>query len=582
MLLNKLKEYGERAADDTSAPDEFVLKPVPWVVHLSSSGELQGVVRTSGGGDGRDLGKPLVIPALRRSGTNVKPTLLADKAQFVFRDEGGRVPQCEEFRALVDWYAKTTGSADAAIVAAFLAKATLPIADMRPTDVVTFAVDGRLPVREPEVVPIWQRLAPRLRAKGLPSLTVHFLQALLSEDDSSERSVCLICGEVRHAARTHPVPLRLPRAVADQQVAIVSANKDVFYSFGLEQSYLAPTCLPCANSYGRGLNALLSAKSTHMTIGKVVFIFWTRAPTPAFNWGSFLSDPDPGQVYALNDSVRRGTTPVEFDDEAFCAAALSGSGGRAVVRDWIDTTVGEVRRHAARWFQLQEIVDAHGAPHRPLGLHALAFGTVRKPADLPTTVPRTLFHAALAGTPLPLEIAFQAVRRNRAERGVDRQRASLIKLVLLSQAPPPKENFMVALETEHPSVAYHCGRLLAILEGVQRAALPGVNATILDRFFGTASSAPAGVFGRLMQGAQHHLARLDRDRRGAYVALQRNIEEVCTHIPAFPRTLNLEEQALFSLGYYHQRANDRAQAAARRDAPTPEPTDPSESLDQGA
>lgn len=471
---------------------------------------------------------------------------------------------------------------------------------MRPTDVVTFAVDGRLPVREPEVVPVWQRLAPRLRAKGLPSLTVHFLQALLSEDDSSERSVCLICGEVRHAARTHPVPLRLPRAVADQQVAIVSANKDAFYSFGLEQSYLAPTCLGCANSYGRGLNALLSAKSTHMTIGKVVFIFWTRAPTAAFNWGSFLSDPDPGQVYALIDSVRRGTTPVEFDDEAFYAAALSGSGGRAVVRDWIDTTVGEVRRHAARWFQLQEIVDAAGKPHPPFGLDGLAASTVRRRAngkpqykDLPVSTSRALLRSALAGRPLPLELAFQAVRRCRAEQAakdrftryqqaVTTERASLIKLVLLSQAPPPKENFMVALETEHPSVAYHCGRLLATLEGVQRAALPGVNATIIDRFFGTASSAPAGVFGRLMQGAQHHLARLERDRRGAYVALQRNIEEVCTHIPAFPRTLNLEEQALFSLGYYHQRANDRAQAAARRDAPTPEPTDPSESLDQGA
>lgn len=135
---------------------------------------------------------------------------------------------------------------------------------------------------------------------------------------------------------------------------------------------------------------------------------------------------------------------------------------------------------------------------------------------------------------------------------------------------------MVALESEHPSVAYQCGRLLAVLEEIQRAALPGINATIIDRFFGTASSAPAGVFGRLVRGSQHHLAKLERDRRGAYVSLQRRMEEVCGRIPAypaFPRTLNLEEQALFCLGYYHQRANDRAELAARSAATHLDPTD---------
>ena len=65
-----------------------------------------------------------------------------------------------------------------------------------------------------------------------------------------------------------------------------------------------------------------------------------------------------------------------------------------------------------------------------------------------------------------------------------------------------------------------------MLEEIQRAALPGVKATIVDRFFGTASTAPASVFGRLMRGGQPHLAKLERDRPGAYGALQRRLEEV--------------------------------------------------------
>jgi len=163
-----------------------------------------------------------------------------------------------------------------------------------------------------------------------------------------------------------------------------------------------------------------------------------------------------------------------------------------------------------------------------------------------------------------MELAFEAVRRNRAEQTITRPRAALIKLVLLSQERDYEEDFMVSLETNHPNKAYQLGRLLAVLEEVQRAALPGVNATIIDRFFGTASSAPAAVFGRLLRGAQPHLTKLERDRRGAFLALQRRLEEVCTQVEGFPKTLTLEQQALFSLGYYHQRANDRAEMAAAR------------------
>jgi len=139
---------------------------------------------------------------------------------------------------------------------------------------------------------------------------------------------------------------------------------------------------------------------------------------------------------------------------------------------------------------------------------------------------------------------------------------------------------LVALDPGHPSPAYHCGRLLAVLDEVQRAALPGVNATIIDRFFGTASTAPGSVFSRLVRGAQPHLGKLQRNRAGAYVALQGRLEEILGHIQNFPRTLTLEEQGLFALGYYHQRAQDRGEAheaaERRRAANTSATTDSQE------
>jgi len=114
------------------------------------------------------------------------------------------------------------------------------------------------------------------------------------------------------------------------------------------------------------------------------------------------------------------------------------------------------------------------------------------------------------------------------------------------------------LPNEHP--AYLCGRLLAELEQAQRAALPGAKAGIVDRYYGTACTAPASIFGTLIQNAQAHLAKLERDNPGAYYGIQSTLEDILSRLPAFPLTLSLSEQSLFALGYYHQRAYNRDQA----------------------
>jgi CRISPR-associated protein Csd1 len=135
----------------------------------------------------------------------------------------------------------------------------------------------------------------------------------------------------------------------------------------------------------------------------------------------------------------------------------------------------------------------------------------------------------------------------------------LIKLVLRS-GQKEEEDRMVSLDLDSPNPAYRCGRLFAVLEEAQRLAVPGIKATIGDRFYGAASSAPISVFARLLQGAKAHLGKLERDRPGAYRGLQRRLEEVMGGLKEFPRTLSLEQQAMFALGYYHQKAFDRAQA----------------------
>ena len=218
-----------------------------------------------------------------------------------------------------------------------------------------------------------------------------------------------------------------------------------------------------------------------------------------------------------------------------------------------------VGRSLCRWFVCQRIVGPRGEEPRPLGLLPLAGATVRELRDLPPTLLPLLLRAALLAKPLPRGLLMQAVQRCKAAQGVTIAQAALVKLCLLGTGMY-KEDSMQQLERGNPAPAYQCGRLMAVLERAQEAALPGINATITDRFFGTASTAPASVFSRLVRGAQPHLSKLRRDNPGAYGAIQRELEETLAGINEFPKVLTLEQQGLFALGYYHQRAASRAQA----------------------
>jgi CRISPR-associated protein Csd1 len=76
---------------------------------------------------------------------------------------------------------------------------------------------------------------------------------------------------------------------------------------------------------------------------------------------------------------------------------------------------------------------------------------------------------------------------------------------------------------------------------------------MVDRYFGAACATPAVVFPRLMKMAQHHASK---SVRGDW--FQRQIQDVVNGLDAndaFPSTLPLEQQGLFSIGYYHQRAD---------------------------
>jgi CRISPR-associated protein Csd1 len=553
MLLERLREYSGGLDLPPRMYDKMRIK---WLIDLDLEGEFRGFVQTQGTEKKNDPGKEYIAPHIGKT-SGVKARLLAENGEYVLglaRDPQKAAKVAERHQAFVEQVRKCATATQEPLVEAVLRFldnldiASLPVPDdLNPAHNLTFRVDGTMPISLKSVQDYWGNMATGGKKDRAES--------------SQGYMECLVCGELRQPVKR--LQFKIKRIPGPQRsgLALISANQQAFESYGLEESLIAPTCQDCGERFSKAANDLIEDERTHITIGPLVYLFWTREEQ-GFSIPSLLSTPEPEEVKALLSSAFSGKeVATDIDETPFYATAFSASGGRVAVRDWLDTTVGEAKRHLARYFALQRIAERDGTEGRPLRLYDLAAATVRDlNKDLPPNVPRVLLHVALKGGPLPTWLLFQAVKRNRSEQRITRPRAALIKMVLLSQQDHVTlEDTMEKLNSANRDPAYLCGRLFALLEAVQRAAIPGSNTTITDRFFGTASSAPASVFGRLLRGAQAHLNKLRKEKTGTYEALQRRLEDVQRGLTTFPRILTLEEQGLFSLGYYHQRAADRAQ-----------------------
>ena len=556
MLLQRLRDYASRL---DLPPTLYAEGPVRYIVELSAGGRLLSPrpVDTGDPANARTRrGVRRNVPQIQRT-SGIRPLLLADTSKYTFGlardpDKQARADACHNaYLELVTRCAAETGELAAQAVVDFLAEeptAQLDLVnDFDREAILTFRVDGVLPIDLPAVQAFWAREHDPTAADGADAQVMQ----------------CLVCGRRRPVLDRLQAKIKGVPGGRTSGTSIISANRDAFKSYGLRASLIAPTCAECGELFTKGLNALLAGENTSYRLGGVAFVFWTREPVPEFNPIRGVAQPDPQYVQALLESTFTGRPPGQFDATPFYASTLSGSGGRTVVRDWIDTTVGEVIAQLASWFRRQRIAALDTDDPAPLGLYALAAATVRDPrTDLAVPTPRALLRCALKGEPLPYGLLEQVVRRNRAEQRVTRPRAALIKLVLHSQQRL-EEDAMVGLDLDSTNPAYRCGRLLAVLGQIQYAAIRVDS--VVDRFYGSASTAPASVFGRLTHGAQHHLSKLQRDRPAAHSALRDRLAEIMSGIPSsgFPRTLGLEGQGLFALGFYHQRAHDRAQMRAR-------------------
>ena len=153
------------------------------------------------------------------------------------------------------------------------------------------------------------------------------------------------------------------------------------------------------------------------------------------------------------------------------------------------------------------------------------------------------------GTGYPRTLPGAVIARIRAEKAVTGAQAAICRACLARdhRLGFEREDAPVSLDRDETHPAYRLGRLFAVCERVQRAALGTVNASIRDRYFGAASSTPATVFPLLARRCANHVTSLRRREKSRGLAhwYELEIDAILDGIgTAFPRSLRLEDQGV--------------------------------------
>ncbi|MFV2198740.1 type I-C CRISPR-associated protein Cas8c/Csd1 [Nocardiopsis sp. LOL_012] len=597
MLLNRLVEHAPHL---DLPPVYYRHRRVRWVISLDAQGQVKSV-DSSGApalGSLADTDNPngaeLATPYVYRSGSKPPPTLLVDTLQYVLampandsaKAEAEAIRRNDTYIDLVQRWAEHNqeDTTVAEAVTAFFHRRDhrhLHIPEKaKPSDIVALRVEGRWAHEVSSAVSVWRTVvSDRKGGKAGPG-------------------VCLACGREGVLLDTIPEPVKagsipVPTGMGRDTV-LVSVNKSAQGRGGRTQLSDIPICDGCGSTATAVLNSLLAKDEHRYRTSDSVTVWWLKRPTK-MSFLRSLRQARPEDIRALFtelDQPHTGLVNSRTDPNAFYALTLSANQSRVVVRDWLDIPLREAMTHARTWFDDHRIQDLWQTEPQYVGLGRMARCLGRwKDEDKkyvdrsePKDAERTLLAMALRGeNHRPPESLLQHLdQRIGADGRLDLPRMALLKLLLIRLNPDLRETVMPTLNPEDTHPAILCGRLFAIFEQIQYQALrdpetkKGPNTTIADKYFTAAKARPLPVMEMIHDTAKSHLKKLRRDNRGAWSGLNRRLEELYTRLGwAPPATLDLEGRALFTLGYYQQRADDRAAAArakAAKDNSDDEPT----------
>jgi CRISPR-associated protein Csd1 len=401
------------------------------------------------------------------------------------------------------------------------------------------------------------------------------LWSRLSAGADRSEAACLVTGERGPFVRLHP-SIKGVWGAQTAGASIVSFNLDAFTSYGHEQGENAPVSDAAAFAYTTTLNHFLQKGSNHrIQIGDASTVFWADAGDAGAAveaediFASFLAvneKQETSKVGVILKAIHDGM-PIEDikpnlpEDVRFYVLALAPNAARLSVRFYIEDDFGVIAERYAEHVHRLRIEPPPREAMPSMWRLLIETATLRKSENIVPSLAGEWMRSILSGAPYPLTLLSTLLMRLRADHDVNALRVAVIKSVLIRNFG---DSFIrkvpVSLDPENHEPGYLLGRLFAVYERIQTAALGrDVNATIKDKFYGAAASQPRKVFPMLDKGSRPHLSKLGKESKGYQIVLERKIGEIMEVMSPgadpFPAHLPDRQQGLFALGYYHQRSD---------------------------
>ena len=567
MILQSLVNYyGKLVEKGAISKPGFANVKIAWAVELDDSGSIIGVhpLKTESKDGKKMLPREITLPAPVKKTSGERSNFLWENAEYLLgistKDDTAKT--AKRFATAKELH--ETLLADLHTPVAEAIKSYFATCDPQKTAELlpdgcmeelqkganlTFLYQNKFPNAFPELCAAWDRY--------------------YGGKKEGELLVDIVTGEVVVPEETHPAIKNVLNAQSSG-AALVSFNAEAFTSFGREQNLNAPMGKDTAFAYTSALNNLTADQGHRQHIGDMTVVYWSEDAEDAYRVvmdslleGSEDADTD-AELHSIMQNIAAGRdTPfggtVLSPENAFYILGISPNAARLSVRFFRQSSFGDVVSHIKQHYDDIAMISDGRSKWDCIPLWALLKETVNPKSSDKTPAPQLAgdtLRAVLTGGRYPETLYAQTILRIRAEHEITRGKAAIVKGYLLRNTKNRndykeiKEASTMALNEESNYTPYVLGRLFSVLEAAQSAANSGINSTIKDRYFNSACATPAAVFPILMKLANSHLKKLGG---GAQVFYGKQIGDLAARLETeFPKTLSLQEQGAFILGYYHQ------------------------------
>ncbi len=385
-----------------------------------------------------------------------------------------------------------------------------------------------------------------------------------SNNEDSHKAICLVTGNSSNCvATTTATPIIGSQAVAKLVAFQVNSGYD---SYGKIKGSNASISVEAEACYTTALNRLLQKDSLNkFTIGGRTFVFWSSSNNAAsrqvescfYNFLTNIKSDDPNrrihEVRQVLNAIYSGLLTIQNKDK-FYILGLAPNSARIAVIYWQETTVKDFAEKILKHFNDFEIKDTRKEQKPYYGIYNIISSVALqgKEGNVSPNLVESVMKSIIEGTPYPYSLFSACIRRIRAETNKEflTTRAAILKGYLNRLRNNNNKKLEIMLDKTNDNIGYLCGRLFATLVKIQEEA--NNISTVRERYMNSASTTPAAVYANLLNLSIHHEDKLSAGRKVQFEQLKSEIFDKMA-ANGFPAHLDINDQARFFVGYYHQR-----------------------------